>query len=164
MSRKKLPPITFSPHNPTDGMPRHPVYSKMPIIWAEEGDVWVFRKITEPLVPRAIRQALGANYDEEAYIKSLGAPKNPIVRFGCAAVQRSAKHGGGVDFVLWAEEETINPEEKTSTVQLTPNFGPSHFPSMEEMMANFDIIVKAFEYQYENGEWIDALSEEKESS
>lgn len=154
---KKISEITFSSHNPTDGMPRHPTYTHMPIMWAEENDQWLFRKITAPLIPRAVRNALGDKYDEEAYIKSLGNPKNPIVRFACAAVERAPSHGGGVDFVLWAEEETLNPEKNTSTVQLTTNFGPSHFASRKDLDDNMDIINKAFVFQYENGEWLDAL-------
>lgn len=161
MSYRKISDKYIPTFNPTDGMPRHPNYEKMPVIWADQGDVWLFRRITQPLIPREVVRALGDKYDEEEYVKSLGVPKNPIVRFACAGIKRAEKRGGGVDFVLWAEEETINPENQTSTVNLTLAFGPSHFDSQDRLNENYDIIMKSFEVMYENGEFYDALKDQE---
>lgn len=155
---KTRKPQEFSDENPTDGMPRHPSYATMPIIWADKGDTWLFRKVTDNLIPNAIVNHFGNSWNEEEYRKSLGAPRNPMVRFGCAAIERAATNGGGVDFVLWAEEETLNDDNETSTVQLTPSYGPSHFVTKKEMIDTFDVIAKAFEVQYLNHEWIDLFS------
>lgn len=152
---KNSRPRRFSEENPTDGMPRHPSYAQMPIMWADEGDRWIFRKITDNLIPNAIVNHFGESWNEEEYRKSLGVPRNPMVRFACAAIHRAKSNGGGVDFVLWAEEEVLNDDNETSTVQLTPSYGPSHFSTQQEMLDTFTVIEQAFQIQYANPGWID---------
>jgi hypothetical protein len=86
--------------NPEDGMPEHPFIKGFPVIWAEPHDEWLFRFTTNILVPKAVETLAGRQSGSIHHVRN----------------KKGAFYGGGYDMVIWMENESIQPENKTSVV------------------------------------------------
>lgn len=137
MSIPDTPIITLK--HPEEGMPPHPVLTDRPVIWQDPGDQWIFRKTTNILRPRIIE------------IESF---EDPLVRYSTCAIKRALHTGGGIDFVIWMENEEIQPDKKTSVVVPTLCFGPSHAEHISFVNDTIDAAMIAFKQVYKDPVWI----------
>lgn len=125
--------------NPEDGMPEHPFIKGFPVIWAEPHDEWLFRFTTNILVPKAVETL---------------SPEDNLVRYTTCAIKRALSHGGGYDMVIWMENESIQPENKTSVVVPILCFGPSRMSHIAEVNDTIDAAMIAFKEVYRDPRWI----------
>lgn len=137
MSIPDTPIITLQ--HPEQGMPSHPALTDRPVLWADPGDQWIFRKTTNILRPQIIE------------IESID---DPLVRYTVCAIKRALHNGGGVDFVIWMENEEIQPDKKTSVVVPTLCFGPSRADHIDMVNDTIDAAMVAFKQVYKNPVWI----------
>jgi hypothetical protein len=125
--------------NMMEGMPVHPVMEDRPILWADPGDYWLFRRTTNILVPK---------------IADTVAIEDTLIRYTACAIKRALENGGGVDFVIWQEREEIQPDKRTSVVVPVAAFGPSRMVSREEAEHVASMAMVAFVEVYKNPVWI----------
>lgn len=137
MSIPETPIITLI--HPEQGMPPHPILTDHPVLWEDSGDRWIFRKTTNILRPQIIE------------IESI---EDPMVRYTACAIKRALHNGGGIDFVVWMENEEIQPDKKTSVVVPTLCFGPSHAEHIDIVTDTLDAMMVAFKQVYKNPQWI----------
>lgn len=133
----ETPTITL--RNMTDGMPPHPFIPDRPVIWADPGDTWLFRKTTNILVPKSVESI---------------SDTDTLVRYTACAIKRALENGGGVDFVIWQELEEVQIQEKTSVVVPVLCFGPSRAEHIDVANQTIDAAMVAFKEVYKDPRWI----------
>jgi len=130
--------------NPVGGMPEHPTIKNFPVMWADIGDTWLFRRVTNALIPKVIDQP---------------SIDDPIVRYAICAIKRSKANGDGIDFVMWQEIEQIQPDRETSIVTPVLCFGPSKMIDKKHLDATVDLTMKSFQEVYHHPRWITVFGE-----
>jgi len=136
--------------NPVQGMPPHPTFPDQPVLWADSGDRWLFRRSTNVLHPKALEQE---------------SPNAPMVRYVVCAIQRGSRVAGErqkdiprkdipIDWVIWQEIEQL--QEDRLTVLVTPIlcFGPSRVNGMEYLQASLEAAMAGFKVVYKDPVWI----------
>lgn len=129
----------FTITDPTEGMPSHPYLTDHPVLWADLGDRWLFRRTTNVLVPKLVD------------VVNLS---DPLVRYTACAIKRALGNGGGIDFVIWQELEEIQPDKRTSVVVPVLCFGPSRFEHIDDVKNTVNTAMIAFAEVYKNPMWI----------
>lgn len=125
--------------DPSEGMPSHPFLTDRPVLWADEGDTWLFRRTTNVLIPKIVDKV---------------DIKEPLIRYTVCAIKRALINGGGIDFVIWQELEEVQPENKTSVVVPVLCFGPSRAEHVDVVNNTVDAAMVAFKEVYKDPRWI----------
>jgi hypothetical protein len=128
------------------GMPVHPAFPDRGILWLTAGDTWLFRRITNILVPKIIT--------DEA------AEKLPKVRYVMMAVEHSADSGGGYDWTCWTEME-VEIEDGSVDVGKAVIVPPSFFESEDLLSSAVQVITMGLQQVYKDVRWITQYSHDQ---
>lgn len=128
------------------GMPVHPAFPDRGILWLTAGDTWLFRRITNILVPKVIT--------DEA------AEKLPKVRYVMMAVEHSVDSGGGYDWTCWTEMEVEN-EDGSVDVGKAVIVPPSFFESEDLLSSAVQVITMGLQQVYKDVRWITQYSHDQ---
>lgn len=127
-------------------MPVHPAFPDRGILWLTAGDTWLFRRITNILVPKVIT--------DEA------AEKLPKVRYCTMAVRHSPESGGGYDWTCWTEME-VELEDGSVDVGKAVIVPPSFFESEDLVSSAVQVITMGLQQVYKDVRWTTQYSHDQ---
>lgn len=136
----------FTLQSVSSGLPSHPVFPERGLLWLTAGDTWLFRRITNYLVPKIIS-------DEDAM-------QLPKVRYCMAAVEHAADRGGGYDWTCWTEME-VELEDGSVDVGKAIIVPPSYFESEDLVSSAVQVITMGLQQVYKTVRWITQYSHEQ---
>jgi len=124
----------------TEGMPQHPAFEDRKLMWLTEGDEWWFRKITTPLIPKAVPN----------YVRTL-----PEVRYVVCAIRHHEENfDDGFDFTMWMQVETKDRQGNTIEINSVMCLPPSYVVGEDRLDKAVQAIDDAFSQTYMSHKWI----------